>query len=85
MIRTLFTACLLLAAPTVALAQDGQPATLPDNMAERIEGAREAQEIARVMSTRCRFCQSLSAKLSRRAHALGRADAGVSSNGPTRL
>ena len=49
MIRTLFTACLLLAAPTVALAQDGQPATLPDNMAERIEGAREAQEIARVM------------------------------------
>jgi hypothetical protein len=45
MIRTLFTACLLLALPAPLAAQD----VMPDNLTERIEGARAAQETARVM------------------------------------
>ncbi len=45
MIRTLFTACLLLALPAPLAAQD----VMPDNMNERIEGARATQETARVM------------------------------------
>lgn len=45
MIRTLLTACLLFAATTPLQAQEAPAAT----MAERIEGARAAQETARIM------------------------------------
>lgn len=46
MIRTLLSASLLLALPTAAVAQ----AAPPDDMAQRMEGARAAQETARVMA-----------------------------------